>query len=95
MSLRIGEKLRYVAQRDLESIAAQTTSLVHRLALIVAGEQRRRRFDPKGLFEHEGKNFGTFRRRRARDAWRQPAEDERLPEGGDLRLAHGRPCFIR
>ena len=50
LSLRIGEKLRYVAQRDLESVSAQNASLVHRLVLVVAREQRRRRFDAERLF---------------------------------------------
>ena len=64
LSLRIGEKLRYVAQRDLESIAAQTTSLVHRLVLVVAGEQRRRRFDTQpertSISESRGRRAATI-----------------------------------
>ena len=51
LSLRIGQKLRYVAQRDLEFVPTAAPSLVHSLVLIVAGEQRHRRFDPQRFLE--------------------------------------------
>lgn len=50
LSLRRGKKFGHVAERDLESVSAQTTSLVHRLVLIFAGEQRHCRVDAEGLF---------------------------------------------
>ena len=50
LSLRRGQKLGYVAQRDLEFVPAAGSSFFHRSRGVVAGEQRRRRFDAQRLF---------------------------------------------